>query len=84
VAELTLFGLGLFFYLQATKPLDRKGRYALAALIGLLLLAQAASYFGPPPPSERAVAWGTLVLWLLIPWAAWIDRHRAAQAWTAS
>jgi len=22
------------------------------------------------------VAWGALVLWLLPPWAAWIERHR--------
>jgi hypothetical protein len=22
------------------------------------------------------MAWGALVMWLFVPWAAWFDRHR--------
>jgi hypothetical protein len=32
---------------------------------------------GAPPPSAQAVAVGALGLWLFVPWAAWVDRHRA-------
>lgn len=77
--EATLFALGLVFYLRESRPADRVGRYAFAALIGFLLIAQAAAYFAPPPPSERALAWGSLSVWLLVFWATWADRHRAAR-----
>jgi len=32
--------------------------------------------FGAPPPSERSLAVATLGLWLFVPWAWWVDRHR--------
>ena len=28
------------------------------------------------PPGEAAVAWGTLSMWLLVLWMAWVDRLR--------
>jgi hypothetical protein len=31
---------------------------------------------GPPPSSERALAWTALLLWLFVPWAWWVDKHR--------
>jgi hypothetical protein len=30
----------------------------------------------PPPPNARVVAVMALALWLFVPWAAWVDRHR--------
>jgi hypothetical protein len=40
----------------------------------MLLIAYVATAFGPPPPSVAAVAWTTMAMWLLIPWALWADR----------
>jgi hypothetical protein len=67
---------GLAVYLRSSGARNRVGQWSLVALIlvtGLLWLSQP---WSPPPPSARAVAFGTLVLWLLPPWARWIEHHR--------
>jgi hypothetical protein len=78
--ELPLFALGVWLYVRATRPKDALGRWALAALVAFFLVAYAGAAFGPPPPSITAVAWGTLALVIVIPWAAWVDRHREVEA----
>ena len=80
IIELTIFAAGVSIYLRGTRPLDRTGRWAPWTMIGLLLLIFLGSLNGEPPPSVRAVALVTLGLWLFVPWAAWIDRHRAPRA----
>jgi membrane-bound metal-dependent hydrolase YbcI (DUF457 family) len=77
--ESAMLGGGLWLYGLATGPRDRVGRWALAGLVALLVLLYGASIVGPPPPSARAVAVADLAAWLFIPWAAWIDRHRAVR-----
>jgi hypothetical protein len=74
--EAAAFAAGAWLYLSATIPRDRVGRWALAALLGFLGATYAATAMGPPPPSVPALAATSLLLWLLIPWAAWADRHR--------
>lgn len=74
--ELALFLGGLFVYLRATRARDRIGSWALYAMMAFLLLIFFSGFSSPPPPSERAVAVVTLGLWLFVPWAHWIDRHR--------
>jgi len=76
VVEAVLFGAGLAAYLSATRARDAAGVWALWALVALLAAAGLASVLGPPPPSERAVQWIGLAMWLLVPWGWWIDRHR--------
>lgn len=60
----------------------RPGRFALWALIIFLIMTYFANVFGPPPPqgSERVVILTSLLLWILLPWGYWIDRHRRAKA----
>jgi membrane-bound metal-dependent hydrolase YbcI (DUF457 family) len=77
VVELTLFAIGLGLYLATTRPLDRTGRWGLAALVALLLASYGGALFGPPPPSDRAIAWVGLGGWLLPLAGVWVDRHRA-------
>ncbi|HEV8238495.1 MAG TPA: hypothetical protein VGS57_03925 [Thermoanaerobaculia bacterium] len=74
--ELLTFAAGTVIYLRATAPRDRIGRIGLYALLTLLLLIYFASVFGPPPPSDRAIAWSGIGMWLLVAWGAWVDRHR--------
>jgi hypothetical protein len=76
LVEIVLFTTGTLLYLWATRPKDRTGRAALAALIGFLLLIQVANAFSPPPPSGQAVATLALLSWLFPLWGWWIDRHR--------
>lgn len=75
-AEFALFGIGALIYLRATKSRDRTGAIALWALLLFLGIVYLASTFGSPPPNEHAVAYMTLAMWLLVPWAAWADHQR--------
>jgi hypothetical protein len=76
LAEGLVFGGGIAFYVRGTRARDAAGRWALTALVAVLVAAQLGGYFGPPPPGENAVAYSALALWLVVPWGYWIDRHR--------
>ncbi|HEX9049262.1 MAG TPA: hypothetical protein VF841_01895 [Anaeromyxobacter sp.] len=78
--ELGLLAAGLVVYVRAAPARDATGRRALAALAAFLVAVYLANVLGPPPPSVKAVAVGGLAQWLLVAWAAWIDRHRGAPA----
>jgi membrane-bound metal-dependent hydrolase YbcI (DUF457 family) len=74
--ESLIFLIGVTIYARTTKEIDRIGRLAFWILVIFLAVAYLAAAFGPPPPSETAIAWGSLSIWLLVPWGYWIDRHR--------
>lgn len=76
--ELAIFAGGVALYLWSTRPLDRVGRLSLAALVTLLVAIYLVNTVGPPPPSAEAVVGAALAAWLFVPWAAWIDLHRAS------
>jgi hypothetical protein len=73
--ELAIFIGACVLALPTVLRPDRVGRGALAGFLGILLFIYVANLLGPPPPSARAVAWSALGLWLLVPWAAWLDRR---------
>ena len=77
VLEAVVFSAGIALYLDATRARDAVGVWAFWALVVLLAALWLASVLGPPPPSERVVAWAGLAMWLFVPWGWWIDRHRA-------
>ncbi len=74
--ELVLLAIGAAHYLRCTRARDAVGRWALAGFVALLVVIQLANTFGEAPPSIAAVAWVGQAQWLLVLWAAWIDRHR--------
>jgi hypothetical protein len=76
VLDVGTFLVGLVLYLRASRVRDRVGSWALWTLVALLLLVYLGSMFGPPPATERALATSALALWIIVPWMAWIDRHR--------
>jgi hypothetical protein len=76
VCELGLFGFGVWIYLRTTRARDGIGRWALWGFVASLLLIYGAAVTGPPPTNAAFVGWSALILWLFIPWTAWIDRHR--------
>jgi hypothetical protein len=67
---------GVWLYLRATQATDRAGSIGFWVLMAFLAITYVANLFSPPPPSVNAVAITALALWLLVPWAAWVDRHR--------
>jgi membrane-bound metal-dependent hydrolase YbcI (DUF457 family) len=74
--ELMVLGAGVLIYTRATRPRDKIGTWAFWLMIAVLTGFYLASEMGPPPTNERNLAIGALGLWLFVPWAAWIDRHR--------
>jgi membrane-bound metal-dependent hydrolase YbcI (DUF457 family) len=78
LVEGTLLAACTWLYVRVTRPSDATGRWALIALLLLIAAVWVTQPWSPAPPSASAVAWGGLVLWLLPPWASWIERHRVA------
>jgi len=76
--EVPIFAVGLALYLRATRARRAAGTIGVWSLVAFLLLIYAASTFGPPPPSARAVLWSAQAMWLLVAWAYWLDRNRTA------
>ena len=83
--ELTLEG-GMFLaaailYAVTTRARDWRGMWPFWGFLAVLTSIWVGNVAGPPPPSSpgivRTIAMMGLALWLLVPWAAWFDRHRA-------
>ncbi len=75
VIELAIYVIGIAVYLRATRARDRIGSWGLWTYILVLAILFVASN-GSPPPSERALAWTASGIWLFVPWAWWVDKHR--------
>jgi hypothetical protein len=76
--EGAIFVLAARLYARTTHPRDRVGALAFRTFIAILTLTYLLNIFGPPPPSEKAIAFSALGLWLFVVWAYWLDRHRLA------
>jgi len=76
--EFALFGVGAWLYARAAPARARLGSLLLIAFIAVLAIIYLASVFGPPPPSQRALAITGLLGWSFVGWGYWIDRHRVA------
>lgn len=75
-----LFAASVLVYSRAWPARDATGRWAFQALVALVGLLWITQPWSPPPPGATAVAWGALTMWLLLPWCAWIARHRRPAA----
>jgi len=76
VIEVTMFFIAIWTYQRQTRAKNKIGQYGFWAFILFLLITYGLAAFGPPPPSVRAIAVGTLFSWLFVPWAWWFDQHR--------
>jgi membrane-bound metal-dependent hydrolase YbcI (DUF457 family) len=77
--EGSMYLLGVGSYAIQTRARDAAGRWGLVALVLVLGGFYVMNLNAPPPPNARVVAWMALALWLFVPWAAWVDRHRQSQ-----
>lgn len=73
--EGAIFAAGVILYATGTRPRRRAGSIALWALVAFLVAMTVANQLSTPP-GETAVAWGTLAMWLIVAWMAWVDRLR--------
>jgi len=76
--ELSIFTLGVWLYLRSTRAVDSTGKWALWSLVFFLVAIYLGNTFGAPPPNVTTLAWVGQAQWLLVAWAYWVDRHRAA------
>ena len=76
IIEFTIFLAGVSAYTRMTRPLDRIGRWGWWIYAIILMVSFRAAAVGHPPPSPTALAWSTMAIWLFVPWAWWIDKHR--------
>lgn len=76
IVELTIYAAGLSLYVRSTRARDRIGSWGLWAYVVVLGILYFGSN-GSPPPSERALAWMALGIWIFVPWAWWVDNHRS-------
>lgn len=74
--EIAIFAIGLWLYVSISRARDAIGSYAFWALIAFLFVGWVASMLAGAPPSPRSMAWGALSMWLILPWAWWVDNHR--------
>jgi hypothetical protein len=76
VLEGVVYVGGLAAYLRTTSAVDRIGSYGLWLLVLVQAGIYAAASAGPPPSSVGMLGGSALLLWIFIPWAAWVDHHR--------
>ena len=74
--ETLMYFAALWIYDKTTSANDRIGRIGFWILSGFLLGTYIANILAPVPSSTNAVAWGALAMWILIPVAWWVDKHR--------
>jgi hypothetical protein len=75
--EVTLLFGGIYLYLKATKPIDRIGRYGMVIFGFVMVAVQGLVFFGPPPPSDKAVALTAFVSYFVFAGVAyWLERTR--------
>jgi len=77
VVESLMFAAGVWIYVKSTRPRDGIGRWALVALLAILVVAYAANILAGAPPSVTGLWIGALAgAAVLIALAWWTDAHR--------
>jgi apolipoprotein N-acyltransferase len=72
-----MYAAGIWIYTLSTRPRDLIGVVAFWGLVFFLGAIYVANVFGPPPPSESAIAIaGAAGAVLFTVWSWWLDRHR--------
>jgi hypothetical protein len=76
VAEVLIFAAGVWIYTTSTPARDVIGRYAFWALVAFLFVGYLSVLAAGAPPNVTALARGALMMWLLVLWGWWADKHR--------
>lgn len=80
IVESALFFGGYYLYQQTTKPATPAKRWGLWGLLAFLTLIYVLNVWGPQPEvgmPGTAIAGPALAMWILVPWAWWVDSRAA-------
>jgi hypothetical protein len=77
ILESALFVGGVMVYSRSTRAKDKVGRLSFWGFVVVLVAGYLSAFIGPPPQDTVSLALFTVCLWIFVPWAFWIDRHRA-------
>lgn len=75
VVEGLLWFVALWLYLKPREARSRSGRFAFWSFVTTSTLMWIFGPWSPPPPDARSLAWFGFLGWIVVPWAAWADRH---------
>ena len=75
VIEGAMWVAGIVLYLQGRRATRWIGPAAFWSFVIVCTVMWATGPWSPPPPSERFLAWFTLVGWIILPWTALADRY---------
>lgn len=81
IVECAIFFGGYFLYWKTMKPVTPAKRGALWGMVAFLMLIFVMSIWGPQPElgtSGAALTAPALAMWILVPWAWWVDSRRKA------
>jgi hypothetical protein len=73
--EIVVLVAGAWIFARALPPASQRGHVALRSFVALLVLVQVYANFGPPPPSETAMAIMALLLYLVFAALAALVEH---------
>jgi hypothetical protein len=77
VIEGLLWVVAIVVYLAPRRARDWQGPVAFWSFVLISTGMWVAGPWSEPPPSTQALGWFSLIGWIVIPWAAWADRHYA-------
>ena len=76
IVEGLMWVVALFVYMR-TRPLRGAGAHAAFwSFVGVCTVMWITGPWSPPPPTPEALGWFALIGWLIVPWAALIERRR--------
>ena len=75
VVEGAIWVVGIALYLAPRRRIDLAGALIFWSLVIVTTAMWIGGPWSPPPSGQHALALFALVGWIMIPWAAWADRH---------
>jgi hypothetical protein len=77
IVEAFMYAAGVWIYVRVTRAKDRIGRWASWIFVIAVAAFYVINIFSPPPPGIKPLLIVAIPLvWLLVLWAWWADRHR--------
>jgi hypothetical protein len=75
LVEGLMWTVALVVYIRTRPPHGARARAAFWSLVGVCTVLWLTGPWSPPPPTAEALGWFALIGWLIVPWAALVERR---------